>query len=412
MAEGHMLEPGRRRIGIYGGTFNPPHSGHVHLARTLAQSIGLARVLIIPANLPPHKEAHDLVSGADRMQMCRLAFAGEPFEISGLELSRGGKSYTCDTLAALQKQYGNAEFYLFLGTDMLLSFHQWHNPHEILRMCRLCVAARGGMEEYAALEDYIRGGPLGDLSDRVILCTVRPVPVSSTELRERLREGRAVEGLIPHEVCRYIQEKGLYRMLDTQRNEEFIAAIRGKLRPERFAHSLNVAEEAKRLAQKYGADPEKAYTAGILHDIMKNSPPEEQLSIMDQAGIILTADERANPKLWHAMAAEAYARTVLQVRDADILQAVRYHTTARAGMSVLEKVLYIADFISADRDYNGVEGMRAAAEISLEAAMLEGMRFCITDLVQSGQVIHTDSVEAYNEILIAGLPGERTVDNA
>ena len=238
------------------------------------------------------------------------------------------------------------------------------------------------------------------------------MPVSSTELRERLREGRAVEGLIPHEVCRYIQEKGLYRMLDTQRNEEFIAAIRGKLRPERFAHSLNVAEEAKRLAQKYGADPEKAYTAGILHDIMKNSPPEEQLSIMDQAGIILTADERANPKLWHAMAAEAYARTVLQVRDADILQAIRYHTTARAGMSVLEKVLYIADFISADRDYNGVEGMRAAAEISLEAAMLEGMRFCITDLVQSGQVIHTDSVEAYNEILIAGLPGERTVDNA
>ena len=86
------------------------------------------------------------------------------FEISGLELSRGGKIYTCDTLAALQKQYGNAEFYLFMGTDMLLSFHQWRNPGEIPRMCRLAVAARGGMEEYASLESYIRGGPLGDLS--------------------------------------------------------------------------------------------------------------------------------------------------------------------------------------------------------------------------------------------------------
>lgn len=412
MAEGRMLEPNKQRIGIYGGTFNPPHSGHVHLARTLAQSLGLTRVLIIPANLPPHKEAHELVSGADRMQMCRLAFAGEPFEISGMELSRGGKSYTCDTLAALQKQYGNADFYLFLGTDMLLSFHQWRNPHEILRMCRLCVAARGGMEEYAALEAYIRGGPLEDISDRVILCTVRPVPVSSTELRERLREGRAVEGFIPGGVFRYIQEKGLYQMLDTQRNEAFIEAVRAKLRPERFTHSLHVAEEARLLAQKYGADPEKAYTAGILHDIMKNSPREEQLAVLEQAGVTLTADERANPKLWHAIAGEAYARTVLQVRDADILQAIRYHTTARAGMSVLEKVLYIADFISADRDYNGVEEMRAAAGVSLEAAMLEGMRFCITDLVQSGQVIHTDSVEAYNEILIAGLPGERTVGNA
>ena len=180
MAGEKMLEPGKRRIGIYGGTFNPPHSGHVHLARTLAQALGLERVLIIPANLPPHKQAHELASGADRMEMCRLAFPDEPFEISGLELSRGGKSYTCDTLAALQKQYGNAEFYLFMGTDMLLSFHQWRNPGEILRMCRLAVAARGGMEEYASLESYIRGGPLGDLSSRVILCTVRPVPVSST----------------------------------------------------------------------------------------------------------------------------------------------------------------------------------------------------------------------------------------
>ena len=92
MAGEKMLEPGKRRIGIYGGTFNPPHSGHAHLARTLAQALGLERVLIIPANLPPHKQAHELASGADRMEMCRLAFPDEPFEISGLELSRGGKS--------------------------------------------------------------------------------------------------------------------------------------------------------------------------------------------------------------------------------------------------------------------------------------------------------------------------------
>ena len=398
-----MLEPGKRRIGIYGGTFNPPHSGHVHLARTLAQALGLERVLIIPANLPPHKQAHELASGADRMEMCRLAFPDEPFEISGLELSRGGKSYTCDTLAALQKQYGNAEFYLFMGTDMLLSFHQWRNPGEILRMCRLAVAARGGMEEYASLESYIRGGPLGDLSSRVILCTVRPVPVSSTELRKKLREGREVKGLIPGEVCHYILEKGLYRMLDTQRNEEFIAAVRGKLRPGALCAFAQCSTRGKAASPK-NMEPiqKKAYTAGILHDIMKNSPPEEQLAVLEQAGAVLTADERANPKLWHAMAGEAYARTALQVKDADILRAIRYHTTARAGMSVLEKVLYIADFISADRDYNGVEEMRAAAGVSLEAAMLKGMRFCITDLVQSGQVIHTDSVEAYNEIIIAG----------
>lgn len=201
-------------------------------------------------------------------------------------------------------------------------------------------------------------------------------------------------------------------MPDTQRNAEFIAAIQEKLRPERFAHSLNVAEEARRLAQAYGADPEKAYTAGILHDIMKNSPAREQLSVMERAGVALTADERANPKLWHAMAGEAYVRMELHVRDEEILRAIRYHTTARAGMSVLEKVLYIADFISADRDYDGVEEMRNAARVSLEAAMLEGMRYCIVDLARSGQVIHTDSVKAYNEIIMAEPARERAADHA
>lgn len=395
------------RIGIFGGTFNPPHSGHVHLARTLAKALQLNRVLIIPANLPPHKQAQMLASGADRMQMCRLAFPDTLFEVSDIELSRGGKSYTCDTLAALREKYADASLYLFMGTDMLLTFHQWRAPREILRMCRLCVAARGDMGEYESLEAYIRGGPLGDIRDRVTLCVTQPFPVSSTELRKMFALGRAAEGLLPHDVICYIQKKGLYQMLDTQRNGEFIAAIQEKLRPERFTHSLNVAKEAERLAKKYGADPQKAYTAGILHDIMKNSPPEEQLSIMEQAGVTLTADERANPKLWHAMAGEAYARAALHVQDEEILRAIRYHTTARAGMSVLEKVLYIADFISADRDYDGVENMRKAAEMNLESAMLEGMRFCIVDLVQTGQVIHTDSVEAYNEIIISAAARER-----
>lgn len=389
------------RIGVFGGTFNPPHNGHVHLAATLTRELRLNRVLIIPSNLPPHKQAQMLASGQDRLRMCRLAFPSTPFEVSAIELARGGKSYTYDTLRALHAENSGAELYLFMGTDMLLSFHQWYRPQGILQLCRLCVAARGEMAEYRALEDYIRSGPLGDIRSRVTLCIAQPFPLSSTELRERLRAGRSVEGLLPQAVYGYIQKKGLYRMLDTQRNQEFIDAIRTKLRPERFTHSLNVAQEARRLAGKYGADPEKAYTAGILHDIMKNSPPQEQLAVMERSGMLLTAAERANPKLWHAMAGEAYARSVLRVQDEEILRAIRYHTTARAGMSTLEKVLYIADFISADRDYDGVEGMRRAAETSLEAAMLEGMQFCIVDLVQTGQVIHADSVEAYNEIIMA-----------
>ena len=182
-------------------------------------------------------------------------------------------------------------------------------------------------------------------------------------------------------------------------DEEYIQIIRKKLTPARFRHSMNVAAEAKKLAERYGADSAKAYTAGILHDIMKDEPKPIQLQTIEKTDIILTAVERKNPKLWHAIAGMVYIRDVLHVDDNDILLAVRYHTTAREGMSLLEKIVYIADFISADRDYDGVDMMRSAANESLEKAMLEGMKYSIADLAQSEQLIHTDTVNAYNEIV-------------
>lgn len=184
-------------------------------------------------------------------------------------------------------------------------------------------------------------------------------------------------------------------------NEEIIELLREKLTPQRFEHSMCVAASARKLANKYGADAEKAYTAGVLHDIMKNETPAVQLKIMNDADIILNSAEKMNPKLWHAIAGEAFLRNNLKIEDEEILAAVRYHTTARVGMTMLEKVLYIADFISADRDYEGVEAMRSAAEKSLEEAMLEGLRFSLEELAKGGFAIHPDSVAAYNEILFA-----------
>lgn len=174
-----------------------------------------------------------------------------------------------------------------------------------------------------------------------------------------------------------------------------------KLGAKRYHHTLQVAESAKALAQKYGADPEKAYTAGILHDIMKDSPKEEQLNIIEKSGIILTCVEKANRKLWHSIAGAAYLREELGISDRDIFNAVCHHTTGRAGMSVLEKVIYTADYISPDRTYSGVEEMRRLAAESLEDAMLFALEFCIKKLAETGQAIHPNSVECYNELLIS-----------
>lgn len=188
--------------------------------------------------------------------------------------------------------------------------------------------------------------------------------------------------------------------MDTQRNAEFLEEIKKRLNPDRLYHSLNVADEAKKLAKHYGADEQKAFTAGLLHDILKNTPDSELLQYFKRNGIMLTETERASRKTWHAMAGADFLRRELHVTDEDILSAVRWHTTGRAGMTLLDKVLFIADFISADRDYPGVERMREKAYVSLEDAMLEGLQFTINELVENAWPVHEDSIRAYNELVI------------
>ncbi len=163
-------------------------------------------------------------------------------------------------------------------------------------------------------------------------------------------------------------------------------------------HSLCVADCARELALRYGADPDAAYLAGLGHDVLKEQNKQEALAFFASHGVTLTPVEAAAPKLWHAMAAGIYLRETYALPE-EILTAVRYHTTGRAGMSLLEKILFTADFISADRDYPGVGDMRKRAKVSLELAMEEGLRFTIEELARADRPIHPDTVAAYNEIL-------------
>ncbi len=183
-------------------------------------------------------------------------------------------------------------------------------------------------------------------------------------------------------------------------DEKIIELIRSKLEVKRFQHSLNVAESARYLAEKYGADAAKAYTAGLLHDVMKNASSDEQLGVLTEAGIELMPEERANKKLWHAIAGAAYIKLVMGIDDKDIYRAVRYHTTGRAKMTLLEKIIYLADYISAERNYKGVDDMRRLCDESMDEAIIYALEFGIPDLVKKGSVIHPDSVDLYNEVVM------------
>lgn len=182
----------------------------------------------------------------------------------------------------------------------------------------------------------------------------------------------------------------------------YIEIIKSRLDPYRFHHSLCVADCAKKLAAKYGCNEDKAYTAGILHDIMKNAPPDEQLEFLEKQNVELSPVEKSNSKLYHAISGAYYIKNIIKIDDEDIFNAVRYHTTGRANMSLLEKVIFIADFVSDDRDYNGIEEIRQAAWESLEKAMMIGLDFTIKEIVGRRQTLHPDSINLYNELILEG----------
>lgn len=185
--------------------------------------------------------------------------------------------------------------------------------------------------------------------------------------------------------------------MDTDRNNEFLKILKEKLTPSRLYHSICVAEQAKHLAEIFGADTEKAYTAGLIHDIMRYEPPEEMLKLIDEDGTNrLTESERKITVTLHAVAGEVYLRTKLGVTDEEILSSVRYHTTGKEDMTLLQKVIYVADLTSADREYPDVEDVRKMAEESLEKATLRGLSFTIESNAKINRPIHIDTVKAYN----------------
>ena len=182
--------------------------------------------------------------------------------------------------------------------------------------------------------------------------------------------------------------------------ENYKEILRERLNDHRYYHSLCVADEAKRLAHLYGGNAEKCYLAGLLHDITKNSDRQEHLHFFETFGIMLSDVEKNAEKLWHAMSGSGYLKHVLGIDDEEILDAVRYHTTAKANMSLTAKILYLADFTSKDRDYTDVNVIRALVDKSLDEAFIYALKYSIIDLTEQSKAIHPDTVEAFNQSVL------------
>lgn len=166
------------------------------------------------------------------------------------------------------------------------------------------------------------------------------------------------------------------------------------LSEKRYNHSLCVADKAKELALRFGADPEKAYLSGLLHDIMKEAPQEKQLKLISEGGIIVSRDQMMSPKLWHAYSSAVFIRDVLKIEDEDIFDAVFYHTTGKADMPLLTKIIYLADMISEDRNYKELPILRSLAEEDLDKALREALKMSIEFLLEKGSYVCDKTREA------------------
>lgn len=378
------------RIVVYGGSFNPPHLGHVEAARTVSAELAPDKFLIIPTNVSPHKMlAEGSPEPRARLEMCRLAFAGIPgAEISDMELQREGKSYTAQTVEELRRCYPDDELFLVMGTDMLLSFESWYRFEYLLENCTLAVLARDEDEDVQLIRQ--RDVLAEKYGAKVVILKHDPVAASSSDIRERLRFGIGSE-LLPDSVYSEIIRRHYY----DARPE--LSWLRAKVMPylteKRVAHVLGCENEAVSLANRWGEDPERAAVAGILHDITKKLSAEEQLKLCEKYGIINDTAEVANPKLLHAKTGAAFARELFGIED-DIYGAIRWHTTGKPDMTLLEKIIYLADFVEPTRDFPGVEELRELCFEDIDAAMAKGLEMSLEFIRSGGAEPYKDSVEA------------------
>ena len=274
------------KIGIYGGTFNPPHVGHFQGAEYAAEELKLDRLLMVPGAVAPHKQLpEDSPAGAQRLQMVRLGIGeSNVIEASDLELQREGTSYSYLTVEAVHEQYPDAELYFVMGSDMFLTFEEWKNPDKITALATLVVLSRGIREEQEAVAEQKQ--KMEQQGCRIIALHNPITDISSTDLR-RMLIFRCADPFLRPAVAEYIRENRLYGTGEDYRNlpmEKLEQVVISLLKPSRVKHVLGVRDTAEKLARLYGADVTDAGRAGILHDVTKALPPALQLTLCREYG--------------------------------------------------------------------------------------------------------------------------------
>lgn len=382
------------RIGIFGGTFNPLHRGHLQAAAQALDALGLSKLLLIPNREAPHKSLPaDSPTPEQRLEMLRLAVRDPRMQVSDLELSRPGPSYTVDTVLELRRKHPRAELVLLMGSDMFLGFEKWKDPDIVLENAALGVFCRGYAGEKERCE--AKAAQYTAIGRDVYLLDNPVVDISSTQLRRLLVFGGA-GAFLPEKVEAYIRQNGLYgtgkdyRHLSADELEQVVVSL---LKPNRVAHVLGCRDTAVELARRWGADPVDALRAGLLHDITKALDGGLQLELCRAYGVELDEFSLQYPKTLHALTGSLVARRIFGENQA-VVDAICCHTTGKADMNLLEKIIYVADYMEPNRDFPGVEELRHLTTVDMTQALIKGLQMTIEVLKKNESAISPDSQKA------------------
>lgn len=384
------------RIGIFGGMFDPPHVGHVRAAQKAIEQLGLDRLYVIPDHTAPSTAKIGYATPQDRFEMTKLAFAGvQKVMVSELSVGAPGITYTYETVRKVRAFHPDAELFLIVGSDKLSTLPNWKGFDKLVKNVCFVVAnrdSRGREVDVSALTDS---------GARCVLLDGEVFEISSSDVR-RLLLFRCAGSFLPAAVAEYIKNNDLYGVwedykgLSMERLEQVVISL---LNRKRINHVQGCRDTAIQLAQRWGADVNDAARAGLLHDVTKAVDGPLQLTLCDAYGTPVDDFSAENTKTLHAVTGSLVAREVFGENEA-VVGAIRWHTTGKAGMTTLEKVLYVADYVEPNRDFPEVDELRYLAFTDLDGALRMGFELTLEHLKAQGVDISPSTYAAVESLNI------------
>lgn len=379
------------KIAIFGGAFNPVHCEHINIAKAAIKELKLDRLIVMPSAISPHKSGDLIADGQDRLEMCRLAFAEvDGAVVSDYEVAKGDVSYSYLTCAYFKEKYPDAELYWLIGADMLDNFPKWKNPREILSCVTLAACARENKEEYKKYKKTVEN----EFGTHVKKVSYIGDSVNSTHIRTLAALGEDIEVYVTPVVCQYINKRQLYVLKNIRKIKEF-------LKPKRWLHTVRVAEMCAKYKESASLSEEQAITMGALHDVAKYLTCDSPYL----NGFVLP--EGVPEPVIHQFAGAYVAEKYFGVKDEIILDAIRYHTSARPCMTKADTLLYLCDMLEEGRNFEGVDMLRKLFKEDMDRCLYVALKQQVEYLHSTGKPVYELTEKAYEYLALKNTKGNK-----